>query len=65
MMVLPSHSPRFPDIKGSKQGQPGRTYTLSWNPCTQFSDDKCENVLVSNVLDGFQWNDKFSTVETV
>ncbi|XP_020625258.1 uncharacterized protein LOC110062653 isoform X2 [Orbicella faveolata] len=38
--------PKFPDIKGSKQGQPSRTYTLSWNPCTQFSDDKCDDVLL-------------------
>ena len=49
VMVLLSHSLRFPDINGTKEGQPGRIFSLSWNPCTQFSDDECKNVLVSNI----------------
>ena len=47
-MVLLSHSLRFPDIDGTQKGDPARKYKLSWNPCTQFSDGDCKNVLVSN-----------------
>lgn len=38
--------PKFTDIKGSKQGPTPHSFTLSWNPCTQFSEDECKNVLL-------------------
>ncbi|KAL9966628.1 hypothetical protein ACROYT_G024732 [Oculina patagonica] len=37
--------PGFTGIKGTKEGKL-QTYTFSWNPCTKFTDDKCENVLL-------------------
>ena len=49
MMVLLSLYLRFPDIDGTQKDDPAREYKLSWNPCTQFSDGDCKNVLVSNI----------------
>ena len=65
MMVLLSHSLRFPDIDGTQKDDPERKYKLSWNPCTQFSDGNCKNVLVSNIWVESQWPSCIQLMQTV